>query len=280
MHIASIQLEGRPVYGRVEDDQIIVADASLLTRYPALADLLAADAVAELATADGFKVSIEDAVFNPVIPQPGKIICVGINYRAHMQEMGHGDPDYPVLFTRFADAMVGHGQSLVRPRNSGQYDYEGELALVIGRTAHHVAAADALHCVAGYTCLMDGSLRDYQRHGSQFTPGKNFDRSGSMGPWLVTSDELPDPSVLNLETRLNGEIMQSAPVSDLKFDVPHLIEYISGFSKLQPGDVISTGTPAGVGFARDPQVWLQPGDTLEVDIDGIGVLANPVVAED
>ncbi|MBT8422887.1 MAG: fumarylacetoacetate hydrolase family protein [Gammaproteobacteria bacterium] len=280
MRIASIQLEGRPVYGRVDGDQIVVADAGLLARYPSLADLLAADAVAEMGVADGFKIPVADASFNPVIPLPGKIICVGINYRAHMKEMGHGEPDYPVLFTRFPDTMVGSGQPLVRPRNSDNYDYEGELALVIGRTAHHVAAADALSHVAGYTCLMDGSLRDYQKHGSQFTPGKNFHRSGAMGPWLVTSDEIRDPTALNLETRLNGEVMQSAPVSDLKFDIPYLIEYISGFSKLEPGDVISTGTPAGVGFARDPQVWLTPGDTLEVEIDGIGVLVNPVAAED
>ena len=278
MRIASIQLDGRPVYGRVDGDQIVVAEAALLARCPTLADLLAADAVAELAAADGFKVQIDDAVFAPVIPQPGKIICVGINYMAHMKEMGHGEPEYPVLFTRFADSMVGHGQSLIRPDNSDHYDYEGELALVIGRTAHHVSASEALYHVAGYTCLMDGSLRDYQRHTSQFIPGKNFDRSGAMGPWLVTADEIPDPGALKLETRLNGEVMQSAPVDDLKFDVPHLIEYISGFCVLQPGDVISTGTPAGVGFARDPQVWLQPGDTLEVDIDGIGVLANPVAA--
>lgn len=279
MRIASIQLDGRAVYGRVDDNQIVVADESLLMRYPALADLLAADAVAELAGTDGFKLPVEDAVFNPVIPHPGKIICVGINYMAHMKEMGHGDPDYPVLFTRFADSMVGHGQSLIRPRNSDNYDFEGELALVIGRTAHHVTAADALYHVAGYTCLMDGSLRDYQRHTSQFIPGKNFNQSGAMGPWLVTADEIPDPAALQLETRLNDEVMQSAPVNDLKFDVPHLIEYISGFCKLQPGDVISTGTPGGVGFARDPQVWLQPGDTLEVDIDGIGILRNTVVAE-
>ena len=279
MRIASVKWQDRPVYGRVENEQIVLADEALLARCPTIVDLLTENALDELRSANGQIVPASDIEFLPVVPRPGKIICVGINYKAHMKEMGHPDPNYPVLFTRFADTLVGHGQPLVRPKNSDDYDFEGELALVVGRTAHHVTAADALDYVAGYTCFMDGSLRDYQKHGSQFTPGKNFDRSGAMGPWLVTSDELPDPSVLNLQTRLNGEVMQSAPVHDLKFDVPYLIEYISSFSKLRPGDVISTGTPGGVGFARDPQVWLQPGDTLEVEIDGVGVLANPVIAE-
>jgi len=279
MRIASVEWQSRPVYGRVEGDDIVLADDDLLARCPTIVELLATDAVGDLRASNGNIIPVSDTGFQPAVPRPGKIICVGINYRAHMKEMGHPDPSYPVLFTRFADTLVGHGQPLIRPRNSDNYDFEGELALVIGRTAHHVKAAEALDYVAGYTCFMDGSLRDYQKHGSQFTPGKNFDRSGAMGPWLVTSDEVPDPSVLNLETRLNGKVMQSAPIHDLKFDVPKLIEYISGFSKLQPGDVISTGTPAGVGFARDPQVWLRPGDTLEVAIDGIGILSNSVVAE-
>jgi 2-keto-4-pentenoate hydratase/2-oxohepta-3-ene-1,7-dioic acid hydratase in catechol pathway len=147
----------------------------------------------------------------------------------------------------------------------------------MGKTAHRVKATDALDYVAGYSCFMDGSIRDFQRHSTQFTPGKNFFQSGSFGPWLVTADEIADPAALKLETRLNGEVMQQAPISDLKFDVPYLIEYISQFCRLQPGDVISTGTPGGVGFARTPPVWLQPGDRLEVEVDGIGILSNPVI---
>jgi len=280
MRLTSIQLDGRPVYGYIDNDDIIIPGDDFLAGVPTLAHLLASGAAASLpALAPQARVALADAVFDPLIPQPGKIFCVGINFRAHMAEMGRPEPDYPWLFTRFADSQVGHGQPLMAPSASGQFDFEGELAVVIGKAAHHVSAEQALSHVAGYTCFMDGSLRDFQRHTPQFTPGKNFYQSGAFGPWLVTADEIPDPSVLNLQTRLNGEVMQRAPINDLKFDVPHLIEYISSFCVLQPGDVISTGTPGGVGFARDPQVWLRPGDALEVEVDGIGTLRNPVVAE-
>jgi 2-keto-4-pentenoate hydratase/2-oxohepta-3-ene-1,7-dioic acid hydratase in catechol pathway len=279
MKLASIRIDGTPAWGRVEGDEIIVPDKAFLQANPTLAAALSNDALGSVAdSGESARVPLEDAVFDPLIPAPGKIICVGINFIAHMQEMGREPPDYPWLFVRWGDSQVGHGQPLIRPAASEKYDFEGELALIIGKSARHVKAADALDYVAGYTCFMDGSIRDWQNHSSQFTPGKNFNRSGSFGPWLVTADEIPDPSVLNLETRLNGELMQHAPISDLKFDVPALIEYCSTFAELQPGDVISTGTPGGVGFARKPPVWLQPGDTIEVAIDGIGVLSNPVVA--
>jgi len=196
-----------------------------------------------------------------------------------MKEMGREPPDYPWLFVRFADSQVGHLQPIIRPRASHKYDFEGEFAVIIGKRGRHVPRYDALEFVAGYSCFMDGSLRDFQNHGTQFTPGKNFRHSGSFGPWLVTADEIPDPGALNLETRLNGRVMQSAPLSDLRFGVAELIEYCSTFCELQPGDVISTGTPGGVGFARTPPVWLQPGDVLEVDVDGIGILRNEVIDE-
>jgi 2-keto-4-pentenoate hydratase/2-oxohepta-3-ene-1,7-dioic acid hydratase in catechol pathway len=167
----------------------------------------------------------------------------------------------------------------VRPRASTKFDYEGELAVVIGRTARHVSRDRALEYVAGYTCFNDGSLRDWQGHSTQFTPGKNFEGSGAMGPWLVTSDELPDPAALHLTTRVNGDTVQSAPLSDLLFDVPALIEYISTFARLEPGDVIATGTPGGVGAYRTPPLWLRPGDVVEVEIDRIGVLRNSVIDE-
>jgi 2-keto-4-pentenoate hydratase/2-oxohepta-3-ene-1,7-dioic acid hydratase in catechol pathway len=277
MKLASIRIDGTPAWGRVEGDEIIVPDKAFLQANPTLAAALGNDALGSVAdSGESARVPLEDAVFDPLIPAPGKIICVGINFMAHMQEMGREPPDYPWLFVRWGDSQVGHGQPLVRPAASEKYDFEGELALVIGKSARHVKAADALGYVAGYTCFMDGSIRDWQNHGSQFTPGKNFQSSGSFGPWLVTADEIPDPSVLNLETRLNGELMQHAPISDLKFDVPALIEYCSTFAELLPGDVISTGTPGGVGFARKPPVWLQDGDHMEVEIEGLGVLANPV----
>ena len=277
MKLTSISLHGEPAYGIVENGQINIPDDSFRSRFVDLKAVLAGHAVTELAAAPvAEKIPLDDAEFAPVIPIPGRILCVGINFRAHMKEMGREPPDYPWLFVRFADSQVGHGQPMIRPIESEQYDYEGELAVVMGRVAHRVKAADALNYVAGYTCFNDGSIRDFQRHSTQFTPGKNFYKSGSFGPWLVTADEIPDPSVLNLETRLNGETMQQAPISDLKFDVPYLVEYISQFCRLMPGDVISTGTPGGVGAARKPPVWLKPGDKIEVEIDGIGVLKNTV----
>ncbi len=178
---------------------------------------------------------------------PEKILAVGMNYMVHIKEMGREPPDYPAVFIRYPDSLVGHGQLLVRPRVSEQYDYEGELAVIIGKPARYVAAAEALSYVAGYTCLNDGSIRDFQRHGSQFTPGKNFPCSGACGPWMVTADEIPDPSVLELTTRLNDAVVQQSPISDMRFSVPDIIAYCSTFTTLQPGDIITTGTPGGVG---------------------------------
>ena len=280
MRFTSIQLDGKPVWGRVEGDEVVVPDKAFLHAKPSLMEAIASDSLAMVAEVrESARVPVAEAVFDSLLPNPGRVICVGINFKAHMQEMGREPPEYPWLFVRWADSQVGHGQPIIRPNASEKYDFEGELAFVIAKTARHVKAKDALDYVAGYSCFMDGSVRDWQNHGSQFTPGKNFHKSGSFGPWLVTADEIPDPSVLNLETRLNGEVMQKAPISDLKFDVPTLIEYISTFAALQPGDVISTGTPGGVGFARKPPVWLKPGDIIEVEVDGVGVLANPVAAE-
>ena len=280
MKLASIRINDKSVWGRVVGDEIVIPDKAFLHNNPTLKVAIARGALGMLADVrESARIPIAEAVFEPLIADPGRIICVGINFRAHMKEMGREPPEHPWLFVRWGDSQVGHGQPLVKPHASEKYDFEGELALVIGKTARHVKAADALDYIAGYTCFMDGSIRDWQNHGSQFTPGKNFKDSGSFGPWLVTADEIPDPTILNLTTRLNGEVMQQAPISDLKFDIPALIEYCSTFAELQPGDVISTGTPGGVGFARKPPVWLQPGDKLEVDIDGIGALRNPVVAE-
>ena len=232
---------------------------------------IAADASADL--------PLDDVRLLPPVVNPGKVFCIGVNYRKHVLEMGRELPTHPWVFTRSADSFVGHGSNMIRPAVSEQLDFEGELALVIGKTAHRVDAAAALDHVAGYCCLNDGSVRDFQRHSGQFTPGKNFWRSGAMGPWLVTADEVGDPAALELETRLNGEVMQSAPVADLIFDIPTLIEYCSTFARLERGDVIATGTPGGVGAARKPPVWLRDGDTVEVMISRIGTLTNPIKDE-
>jgi 2-keto-4-pentenoate hydratase/2-oxohepta-3-ene-1,7-dioic acid hydratase in catechol pathway len=194
----------------------------------------------------------------------------------HIREMGRERPEYPVIFVRFADSLVGHEQPLIRPRVSEHYDYEGELAVVVGTRARHVSRANALEHVAGYSCFNDGSVRDYQRHGLQWTPGKNFHRSGSFGPWLVTADEQPDPRQLRLRTLLNGEVVQNESVAELCFDVPQLIEYCSTWTQLEPGDVIVTGTPGGVGAGRTPPLWMKAGDSVEVEISGLGTLRNRV----
>jgi len=223
--------------------------------------------------------ALAEVTLLPPIPAPAKIFCVGLNYESHRIETGRPESKYPTLFTRFANTLVAEGQPLVRPSLSEKFDYEGELAVVIGRPARHVSREAALGHVAGYSCFNDGSVRDFQRHTSQFTPGKNFDASGGFGPWIVTADEIPDPSVLKLETRLNGTVMQEAGLDDLIFDVAHLVSYISGFATLEPGDVIATGTPGGVGFVREPPVYMQPGDTVTVTISQVGTLTNPVAAE-
>jgi 2-keto-4-pentenoate hydratase/2-oxohepta-3-ene-1,7-dioic acid hydratase in catechol pathway len=193
--------------------------------------------------------------------------------------MGRERPTHPVLFVRFADSVVGHGAPLLKPLASEQFDYEGELAVVIGKRARRVQRERAFDYVAGYTCFNDGSIRDYQRHSQQFTPGKNFHHSGSFGPWLVTTDEIADPHALELTTRLNGQVVQRESVGELCFDIPQLIEYCSTWTQLEPGDVIITGTPGGVGAERTPPLWMKAGDTIEVELSQIGTLRNPVVAE-
>lgn len=207
-----------------------------------------------------------------------RILCVGVNYRPHIEEMGREIPDYPVVFVRFPASLVGPGEPIIRPGASEQFDFEGEVAVVIGKPARHVRREEAYEYIAGYCCFMDGSIRDWQRHTPQFTAGKNFDRSGAIGPMTPTS-EVPDPAALKLTTRVNGEVMQEGRVADLVFDIPTLIEYCSTFTELQPGDVIATGTPGGVGAARTPPVWLGDGDIVEVEVAGIGVLRNPVQDE-
>ena len=217
--------------------------------------------------------------FDRVIPNPGKIVAIGMNYRAHTAELEREQPEAPSLFIRFPDSLVGHGQPIVRPAASEQFDFEGELAVIIGRTARHVAAADALDYVAGYSCFLDGSLRDYQYRTSQFTAGKNFHRSGSFGPWLATAEAISDPQALRIQTRLSGETMQDGNTDQMVFSIGEMIEFLTKIFPLEPGDVVATGTPSGVGAARKPPRWMVPGDVIEVEIEGIGTLRNDVVAE-
>lgn len=221
----------------------------------------------------------EEVQLLPVIPKPGKIICVGVNYDEHRQEMGREAFNYPTLFTRFTDTLVGQNGPIIRPRVSTSLDFEGELAFVVGRDAKNVKAEQAMEHVAGYTCFNDATIRDWQRHTSQFVPGKNFASTAALGPELVTPDEVTDYASRSISSRLNGQVMQSATLGQMIFSVPQIIAYISSFTRLCPGDVIATGTPSGVGAKRTPPVFMKAGDTIEVIIDGVGHLTNTIVDE-
>lgn len=267
-------------YGVVDGETLIDAGEALRERYADLRAVIAAGALADLGKkADGERLAFSDVTLLSPIPNPDKILCIGLNYMTHIKETGREAPKKPSIFTRYPSSVVGHGVDLVRPKVSDWFDFEGELAVVIGKPGRAIPAANAYAHVAGYSCFNDGSIRDFQRHTTQFWAGKNFDRSGSMGPWLVTADAFGDPAVQSMETRLNGEVMQSTPISDLAFDVPALIEYISTVTELLPGDVIATGTPSGVGLFREPKLFMKAGDRVEVEISGIGTLANSIVDE-
>ncbi len=213
----------------------------------------------------------------PPLPNPPKIICVGLNYANHSAESGFAVPDYPTVFGRFASSLIGHGAPIIRPRLSEQLDYEGEFVAVIGRGGRDIPKARALDHVLAYSLFNDASIRDYQFKAPQWTVGKNFDGTGAFGPWLVTADELPPGCAgLRLQTRLNGEVVQDASTDDLVFDVATLVSTLSEALTLEPGDMIVTGTPSGVGLARKPPLWMKPGDVCEVELEGVGVLRNPV----
>lgn len=280
MKIASYILpDGQRSFGAVNGDVVTDAGDKLRATFPDLRALLAGGAVDELKTAEGASVALEDVTLLPTIPNPDKILCIGLNYMGHIQETGKDKPAKPSVFTRYPSTLVAHGAPMIRPKASDTFDFEGEFTVVIGKAGRNIPAARALDHVAGYTCLNDGSIREWQRHTTQFWAGKNFDRSGSMGPWLVTADEIPDPSKQEMETRLNGEVVQSTSISDLAFAIPELIEYLSTVTELLPGDVIATGTPSGVGAFREPKLWMKPGDRIEVEISGIGTLSNPIEDE-
>jgi 2-keto-4-pentenoate hydratase/2-oxohepta-3-ene-1,7-dioic acid hydratase in catechol pathway len=280
MRLASFERpNGSEGYGTTDGDTVRDAAAVLGDRYGDLAAVLAAGAMAEL-DGVGEEVPLDRVTLLPPVTRPEKILCIGLNYLPHILETGRDKPEKPTIFTRYPDSVVGHGSPLVRPAASGKFDYEGELALVIGKSGRHIAEAEAWEHVAGYACFNDGSIRDFQRHTTQFWPGKNFERSGSFGPWLVTPDEAGDITKQTLTTRVNGNVEQHTPISDMAIGIPELIAYASTVTTLKPGDVIATGTPGGVGAHRDPRLFLEPGMTVEVEITGVGILSNGVVAED
>jgi len=250
------------------------------SRYAGLRDVLAAGALDEIRrAADGQRPDqkLSDVRFLPAIPNPQKILCAGINYRSHAAETGRDVPKAPSMFARFTDTLVGHDGEMIRPKISECFDFEGELAIVIGRAGRRIEPERALDYVAGYTCFVDGSVRDYQK--ISVTSGKNFPGTGPLGPWIVTTDEIPDPSRLTLTTRLNGQEVQHSGTDLLIHSVPEIIAFCSDFTPLSPGDVIATGTPEGVGHRRNPPLWMKAGDVLEVEISGIGTLRSRIVDE-
>jgi 2-keto-4-pentenoate hydratase/2-oxohepta-3-ene-1,7-dioic acid hydratase in catechol pathway len=282
MRFASFTIAGRRSYGAVQGDRIIDLGRSLEGRCPTLRTAIAAlgaRGLGEAAASAAGSLALADVTLLPPIPDPDKIICIGLNYRDHAKEANMKIPENMSLFSRLTNTLVAHGAPILRPKVSGDLDYEGELGVIIGKPGRHIAERDALDHVFGYTCFNDGSVRDFQLKHST-TAGKNFPSTGGCGPWIVTADEIPDPSRLTLTTRVNGREVQKKGTDNMIFSVPAIIAYLSQWTRLEPGDVIATGTPEGVGFARKPPLWLKPGDVVEVEISGIGVLRNPIAAEE
>jgi 2-keto-4-pentenoate hydratase/2-oxohepta-3-ene-1,7-dioic acid hydratase in catechol pathway len=281
MKLASFQIGGKPTWGVIEGDDALDVGALLGDRFPDLKSVIAADALSVMRDAAGKakRIPTADITWLPVIPNPDKILCIGLNYEMHRKETGRAEVDNPTVFGRFANSQTGHLTNIIRPKVSTHLDFEGELAIIIGKPGRYISQADAWSHIAGYACYNEGSVRDFQRHTHQFTPGKNFPETGGFGPWMMTPDELGDVAPLRLQTRVNGQVVQDATIDQMIFDIPRQIEYCSSFTRLEPGDVIATGTPGGVGAKRTPPLWLKPGDIVEVEIDRLGVLRNGVADE-
>jgi 2-keto-4-pentenoate hydratase/2-oxohepta-3-ene-1,7-dioic acid hydratase in catechol pathway len=280
MRLASFRYNGTTTFGVVTADGVVDCGPLLAGEFSDLRTVLTAGAVGRLAeVSDGREpdAALADVELLPPITDPAKILCAGLNYHEHRAEANRERASYPTIFTRFAYTQVGQNQPLQRPPGNLSFDYEGELAVVIGTAGFEIAEADAMSHVAGYACYNDASVRDWQNHTGQWTPGKNFPGTGAFGPWLVTADEIDDVGELELTTRVNGEQRQFAPVSDLIFSIPELIAYCSNFAPLVPGDVFVTGTPGGVGLFHQPPAFLNPGDVVEVEVSRVGVLSNTVV---
>jgi len=287
MKLVSYRHDGQDRYGAVKGEGIVDLWARLRAGthgqrpYPTLASLLAdgLDHARQIVASAEPDVALAAVELLPVIPNPDKILLAAVNYEDHMKEANRGHTENPVLFLRTAASQVGHLQPIIRPYLCERLDYEGELALVIGKGGRHIPVESAMAHVAGFSCYNDASVRDWQRHTSQFTAGKNFWRTGAFGPWLITTDEVPDPFNLDLVTRLNGVELQRTNTRLLVHSMQRLISYASDFTPLVPGDVIVTGTCGGVGFLREPPIFLKPGDTVEVEIQDIGTLVNSVADE-
>ncbi|MCY3885622.1 MAG: fumarylacetoacetate hydrolase family protein [Gammaproteobacteria bacterium] len=279
MRWLSFRHNGVDSYGFIGDDGLVV-DAGKGSKFTTLRSAIAHRDYEGLSTdrdTQTPRYELEAIEYLPPITNPDKILCVGLNYKAHQEETGRGGEANPTVFVRFAEVQVGHKGNMVRPSESNTLDYEGEIAMVIGRRGRRIMKEDFLDYVFGFSCYNDGSVREYQRHTSQFTAGKNFMNTGGFGPWIMTPDEIGDLNGMELKTHLNGKLMQHAVSSDLVFGFAELVAYCSTFVELVPGDIIVTGTPGGVGAARNPPVFMDEGDVVSISVDPIGTLENQVV---
>lgn len=278
MKYVSFRQNGKPGYGALIDGRI--ADLSSIPGAPVdLRSAIASGRLAQINPDAQPTLRLAEVELLPVIPNPAKILCVGLNYETHRAEAGRSATEHPSIFTRFADTLLGANDPIVVPKVSSMLDYEGELAVIIGKGGRRIPESEAMEHVAGYACFNDASIRDWQWHTAQFTAGKNFPATAPFGPWLVTPQEIADVGEITITTRLNGEQVQRAKVSEMIFSIPRIIAYISQFTPLSSGDVIATGTPGGVGAKRQPPLWMKPGDTVEVDISGVGQLVSRIVSE-
>ncbi len=278
MKLVSFTAQGRSGWGIVEGDAVRDMSAAL-PGAPSLKVLLEQDGIlaAGKVAASAPLLPFDAIDLLPVLPDPAKIFCIGLNYQEHREETNNPVLEHPTIFVRFANSLNAHGAPIDYPAETTKLDFEAELAVVIGKRGRRISRAAAYDHVAGYACANDVSVRDWQRHSSQMTPGKNWPTTGPLGPWLVTPDEVGELASLRIACHLNGETVQDAVLGDMIFDVPHLIEYISTFTELVPGDVIFTGTPGGVGARREPPLFMKPGDRVEIEIEKVGRLVNSVV---
>jgi 2-keto-4-pentenoate hydratase/2-oxohepta-3-ene-1,7-dioic acid hydratase in catechol pathway len=272
-YISFLLPDGTTAFGRLEGETIYQLGTGTDDLKSAIGDNNLTSRV------NGQSYTLAEISLLPVIPNPDKIFCVGHNYESHRQETNRAATDFPSIFTRFADTLLAHGKDILLPKVSTQLDYEGELAVIIGKGGRYISEADAMSHVAGYACFNDASIRDWQWHTRQFIPGKNFPTTGPFGPYMITPDEAGDLSEINVTTRLNGKVMQEQPIKDMIFPISTVIAYISNFTELRPGDVIASGTPGGVGAKRTPPVWMKAGDTIEIEIGPMGILSNKIAEE-
>jgi 2-keto-4-pentenoate hydratase/2-oxohepta-3-ene-1,7-dioic acid hydratase in catechol pathway len=279
MKLISFEHHNTPAYGIVKGDDVLDLTPLLGTQAPDLKTLIAKDlldAAAQVASSNKATLKLSQLTLLPVIPNPGQIFCIGLNYGEHVRETGREITEVPTIFLRLPASQVGHGQDILRPAESHRLDYEAEIAIVIGKGGRRIQEAEAWDHIAGYSCYNDGSVRDWQVATSQWTPGKNFYKTGGFGPWLVTADEIAPNRVMRLQTILNGQVLQDTTTDKMIHSIPRQIAYISSFTPLSAGDVIVTGTPGGVGNKRTPQIFMKPGDTCEIVVDAIGTLRNGI----